>query len=261
MSTSTAEEFLDIGTPENVVFGYEVAGIGSRFLAALVDTILIALLLVIVNFILIFVMSRIDPSLGAGGDAAVWLIAILGLISFVILWGYYIFFEMLWNGQSPGKRMVGLRVIRTDGTPMGVSESIIRNLIRLIDFLPLYYGVGVIAMFISHRAQRLGDLAANTLVVYERGVVTLESLAADRLYRALAPEGALAALPLERLSTEDAALATSFLQRRGQFANEEQLARQLASALMRRMEAPPELANHFTPLELLRTIAAYQSNS
>ncbi|MEK7327557.1 MAG: RDD family protein, partial [Chloroflexota bacterium] len=97
-----------------------------------------------------------------------WLVAIFGLISFAFFWGYYILFEMLWNGQSPGKRWVGLRVIRTDGTPITLTESIIRNLVRLVDFLPAYYGVGVVTMFINEQSRRLGDLAAGTLVVHDR---------------------------------------------------------------------------------------------
>jgi uncharacterized RDD family membrane protein YckC len=258
---STAEEFLDIGTPENVVFGYEVAGIGSRFLAALVDTTLIVLLLLITNFLLFVVASAAGQAPGTGGDAARWFIAFLGLISFLVLWGYYIFFEMLWNGQSPGKRLVGLRVIGSAGSPVGVVESIVRNLIRIIDFLPLYYGIGVVAMFASQRAQRLGDLAAGTVVVYDRGVVTLESLAGAarhaRQRPALPAEGPLALLPLERLQPADIALAESFLQRREQFANQRQLGQELAGGLLARMGVPPEQALNFSALDLLRAVAAF----
>lgn len=254
---STAEEFLDIGTPENVVFGYEVAGIGSRFLAALVDTLLITLLLIITNFILLTIAGATGQIDGGSSRAALWLAAILGLISFLILWGYYIFFELLWNGQSPGKRLVGLRVIRSDGNPTGVIESIVRNLIRIVDFLPLYYGIGVIVMFISRRAQRLGDLAASTLVIYERGSVTLESLAREPASRTLPPEGPLAHLPFERLQPEDFALAETFLQRRFTFANQRQLAHELASALLARMQVPAGATITFTALDLLQAIAAY----
>jgi uncharacterized RDD family membrane protein YckC len=257
---STAEEFLDIGTPENVVFGYEVAGIGSRFLAALVDTALIGLLLLITNFVLLVVASAAGQSPGTGDDAARWFIAFLGLISFLILWGYYIFFELFWNGQSPGKRLVGLRVIRGDGSPIGLVESIVRNLIRIIDFLPLYYGIGVVAMFVSRRAQRLGDLAAGTLVVYDRGMVTLESLAhgpaAAWTSATAPPEGPLAHLPLERLRPADVALAERFLQRRGQLINQRQLADELAGGLLARMEVPAEQALQFSAIDLLRVVAA-----
>lgn len=262
---STAEEFLDIGTPENVVFGYEVAGIGSRFLAAVVDTTLIALLLLVTNFLLLTIANAAGPAGGPSGDAAAWFVAVLGLVSFFVLWGYYIFFEMLWNGQSPGKRLVGLRVIRSDGSPIGVVESIIRNLIRIIDFLPLYYGAGVVVMFVSRRAQRLGDLAASTLVVYDRGVVTLESLghsAGPAQPRAVAPaDGPLAGLPLERLQPADFALAESFLQRRHLFTNPTQLAQELAGELLARMGVSPDQALGFSALDLLRAVAAFHGAS
>ncbi len=262
---STAEEFLDIGTPENVVFGYEVAGIGSRFLAAVVDTTLIALLLLVTNFLLLTIANAAGPAGGPTGDAAAWLVAVLALVSFFVLWGYYIFFEMLWNGQSPGKRLVGLRVIRSDGSPIGVVESIIRNLVRIIDFLPLYYGAGVVVMFVSQRAQRLGDLAASTLVVYDRGVVTLESLghsAGPAQPRAVAPtDGPLVGLPLERLQPADFALAESFLQRRHLFSNQAQLAQELAGGLLARMDVSPDQALGFSALDLLRAVAAFHGES
>src|SRR5262249_33255826 len=128
-----------------------------------------------------------------------WLLAVFGLVAFAFLWGYYIFFEMAWNGQSPGKRWVGLRVMRLDGTPLTLSESIIRNLVRLVDFLPAYYGVGVVAMFISSQSRRLGDLAAGTVVVHDRAAVTLASLAASaQVTPAAGP--VVASLPVERLT-------------------------------------------------------------
>src|SRR5262249_22782148 len=169
-----------IDTPENVVFGYRVAGIGSRFLAAIIDSALIVVLEIVVNLaLLLVVLNLFRESLNSNDNAAIaWLLGLFGLIAFAILWGYYIFFELLWNGQSPGKRRMGLRVLRMDGTPITLSESIIRNLVRLVDFLPAYYGVGVVVMFIDGQSRRLGDLAAGTVVVHDRAAVTLESLAA-----------------------------------------------------------------------------------
>lgn len=237
---SAADELLNIDTPENVVFGYEVAGIGSRFLAAIIDTFLITLLLVVTNLTLFFLVANLLSRTGLA-ESASWLAALFGLISFAFLWGYYIFFEMLWNGQSPGKRWFGLRVLRTDGTPIGLSEAIIRNLIRIVDFLPAYYGVGVITMFLNERARRLGDLAAGTLVVYDRGHVTLASLQTQTLSLHAAPDTAtpFAQLPFERLSPQQVALAESFLQRRYQLENADDIATRLAQALLLQMGATP----------------------
>ena len=91
---------------------------------------------------------------------------ILVLLSvFVVQWGYYIICEMTMDGASPGKRALGLRVIRDNGLPIGFVQSMLRNLVRVVDFLPWAYGVGLVAAFASRRSQRLGDLAAGTLVV------------------------------------------------------------------------------------------------
>src|SRR5574337_771069 len=163
------DDYFSISTPENVAFGYDIAGIGSRFLAAVVDTLIILALQVVVNLtLLVLVQSFFRNQLNFDSPVAAWLIAVFGLIAFAFFWGYYIFFEILWNGQSPGKRWVGLRVIRVDGTPITASESIIRNLVRLIDFLPTAYGVGVVTMFINSNSRRVGDLAAGTIVVHDR---------------------------------------------------------------------------------------------
>ena len=107
-------------------------------MAALVDTAAIIVIQIVVNLTMFLLASRLlDIDMASG-----WVTAVFGLISFALLWGYYIFFEMLWNGQSPGKRLVGLRVLKADGTPITLTESIVRNLVRLIDFLPLFYGLG-----------------------------------------------------------------------------------------------------------------------
>src|SRR3954464_9275043 len=103
-----------IDTPENIEFAYDIAGIGSRFLAAIIDTLLIGVAEVVVLLIVGLTVGAIG--LRASGVTSV-LAALGGLLAFVILWGYYIAFELLWNGQSPGKRAIGLRVVREGGRP------------------------------------------------------------------------------------------------------------------------------------------------
>ena len=250
---SASDEFLNIDTPENVVFGYEVVGIGSRFLAALIDTAIIALLLTAVYAILVFVFFR-----GSSGTGNSFLIALLSLISFAFFWGYYIFFEMRWNGSSPGKRQVGIRVIRADGTPITLAESIIRNLVRLVDFLPGAYGLGLVTMFIDSKARRLGDLAANTLVVREQAAVSLESLQKSSqksnpvVSRAPgAAEREAAKWPIEKLTEGDIQLAESLLQRYNDLPNGFTLANQILNRLVERMELP---SNPVRPSEAIYAI-------
>ncbi|HEY3081842.1 MAG TPA: RDD family protein [Chloroflexota bacterium] len=204
-----------IGTPEQIDLAYDVAGLGSRFLAALVDTVIQTGLLVLIWFGSISLVALLD---GVGGRAddtglASAMQAAAALGTFATLWGYHVFCEMVWHGQTPGKRWVGLRVIKEGGYPIGFVDSVIRNVVRLVDFLPLFYVIGAIVMFVDRRSRRLGDLAAGTLVVKERRELRLEGVTAGLFAPAdgaspLAPE-------LARLSPADRSLLREYLRRRG----------------------------------------------
>lgn len=242
---------LSIETPENVALEYTLAGIGSRFLAASVDTLIILALLLLVNLVLVLAMGLVP---GAGEVASGWVLAGLGLVSFAIFWGYYIFFEVLWNGQTPGKRWQRLRVIRRDGTPAGALEIIIRNLVRLVDFIPANYALGVVVMFIDSQSRRLGDLAAGTLVV--RDQVAAAPLRALDLPDA-APEGSpVLGWPLQRLNGRDLEPLESYLARRHELHNRQELARQLLHSLLGRMDVPPGADAGLDPDQTLEHLLA-----
>jgi uncharacterized RDD family membrane protein YckC len=232
------EETLDVQTPENVAFGYQVAGIGSRFLASLLDTTIVVLLQVVILIVLALIVRSVAGSVFADQISA-WVYAIFGLVAAIFYWGYYIFFEMLSNGQSPGKRWVGLRVIRADGTPITLSESLIRNLARLVDFLPAAYGIGIVTMFIDKHSRRLGDLAAGTLVVQDRAPITMQDLAVKRTVH-LRPWAnvSLEGFPTERLTNDDLSLIEDFLIRRDQLTHRESLAIQILNTLYQRLGLP-----------------------
>src|SRR5574341_224580 len=243
---SQADEILHIETPENVAFGYEIAGIGSRFLAARVDTLIIALIQVVVYTVLILIVSILlgSASEDIGGP---WLLALGVLVSFVMLWGYYLFFELVWNGQTPGKRLVKLRVIRADGMPVTLSEVLIRNLVRLVDFMPVSYGVGVISMFVSKQSQRLGDLAAGTLVVFDQTDISLESLKERPVLSRATPLSIAGTLPplapdvrVDRLTAEDSRLMEEYLRRRYELANSRRMGLRLVERIRQRLELPPD---------------------
>jgi uncharacterized RDD family membrane protein YckC len=168
------EETLIIETPERVPLAFALASIGNRFLAVAIDH--------AIQYVLIFLVAWTFISItGAGaGESTVdflsempkWTIAIMILIIFVLFAGYFIVFEWLWNGQTPGKRLLKLRVIREDGRPLTLWEAIARNLLRIFDAVPGFvlpvYSVGLIAIFLSSRDQRVGDIFAGTVVVRER---------------------------------------------------------------------------------------------
>jgi uncharacterized RDD family membrane protein YckC len=157
---------LSIETPELVVIDMQVAGIGSRFVALLVDYLIwLATILA-----LVFTISLIDPSLSHFSQLGKkWATALFILIPFLVYWGYFTLFEAFWNGRTPGKRVVKIRVIQYSGRGIGLFESMTRNFLRIVDQFPLVYAVGVISIFVTRRNQRLGDLAAGTLVVHEKG--------------------------------------------------------------------------------------------
>lgn len=255
-----SEERLRIDTPENVIFGYEVAGIGSRFMAALIDTLIIILLQIIVGISLLL-LYRLAPS----EEVANWLIALFGLLLFILLWGYYIFFEMLWNGQSPGKWRIGLRVIRLDGTPITFTESLIRNLIRIIDFLPFGYGIGVVTMFAQSQSRRLGDLAAGTIVVHEQTAINLDdlktrtSLPTPTLITPSLTTSQVTTLPIERLTPTDLQLIQEFLQRYQQMAGSQAVAQKILDSLYTRMGLSLPPIFHTDPVQILDQIMQ-QSN-
>jgi uncharacterized RDD family membrane protein YckC len=192
-------------TPERVSLQYDIAGIGSRGAAVIVDTVIqyLGLLVLLVALTSAAVVSSvIQETRGAGGTALV--VGLAALLVFLVMFGYFMLFEIVWNGQTPGKRMLGLRVIRENGYPIRPVDSVIRNLIRVVDWLPLAYGVGVLTMLLNNRSKRLGDFASGTIVVREGARGT------SALLISAAPEPVGIAL-----SNADATLVRDFLIRRG----------------------------------------------
>jgi len=156
---------ISIDTPELVSIEMPLAGIGSRFIALLIDYILWSVAL----FLLAMVGLVLSPALRAFNKvSAQWAEAIFIFVLFLFNWGYFTLFEAFWNGRTPGKKLAKIRVIQRSGRSIGLVESMARNLVRYVDQIPFFYAVGVITMFITKQHQRLGDLAAGTLVVRDR---------------------------------------------------------------------------------------------
>ena len=166
----TIKETLTIQTPEHVGFQYTLAGLGTRTMAFLLDT-AIRVLFALFIFVVILIVLKWFPDLSLSGMRNLsrnWIMA-MGILAYGFLdLGYFLLFEALWSGQTPGKRSLKLRVIRMDGQPIGWLESAIRNILRAVDILSGVYPVGLIVIFFSSRSQRIGDYAAGTVVVIER---------------------------------------------------------------------------------------------
>jgi uncharacterized RDD family membrane protein YckC len=173
------EETLIIETPERVPLAFALASIGNRFLAVAIDHFIqyLSIFLLAWAFISLSGLSRDSASeavatISLFEELPKWAIAILIIFIFLIFAGYFVIFEWLWNGQTPGKRLLKLRVIREDGRPVTLWEAVARNLLRIFDAVPGFvvpiYSIGLITIFMSKRDQRIGDLFAGTVVVRER---------------------------------------------------------------------------------------------
>jgi len=168
------EETLIIETPERVPLHFALASIGNRFLAVAIDHFIQYLAIVLIS-LAVLSFAGMTGSLFGGEffqEMPKWTIAILIIVVFALFAGYFVFFEWLWNGQTPGKRLMKLRVIREDGRPITLWEALARNLLRIFDAVPGFvlpiYSIGLITIFMNSRDQRIGDMFAGTVVVRER---------------------------------------------------------------------------------------------
>jgi uncharacterized RDD family membrane protein YckC len=240
----TFKETLTIQTPESVGFQYVLAGVGSRAAAFLLDT-AIRFIAVLSIFVFITLMGALLPKLDFVGITSwlskSWLIA-LGVLAygFVDL-GYFVFFEALWSGQTPGKRHQRLRVIRSNGRPISWLESGIRNILRALDLLAGFYPLGLIVVFLSRNNQRIGDYAAGTVVVMEEKTPSFhEGIPSRDLSTLTHPEIENYISLLDRSQYR---LLKSFLQRRKGMddKHKHELARMLALQLLSKWGMPARL--------------------
>ena len=196
---------LTIETPEQTSLEFAVAGLGSRFLALALDT----LIQIAIGTIVIFATALLFRALpGSLSLARIWIGAVALAFFFLIYYGYFIFFEAVWNGQTVGKRAVHIRVIKDDGRNIQTIDSVGRNLLRIVDQLPFLYAIGIVSVLLSRKSQRLGDLVAGTVVVHERALEDIKPI----WQLAPVPEGVR--YGSERLTPEDLTLVETFLNRR-----------------------------------------------
>jgi uncharacterized RDD family membrane protein YckC len=219
---------LSIDTPEQVALDFSLATIGSRFLALAIDTVIqfaVAIVLLAIALVAAWLFQVAFDALSP------WILAVLILGSFLVHYGYFAIFELVWNGQTPGKRVIGLRVISTTGRPISPYEAILRNVVRIADQMPGIYAVGIIVVFVTERSQRLGDLAAATVVVHER------AMAASDLDTSVDPPARLTHHGASRLAPEELAVVELFLRRRDQLGNYERsrMASQVADRVRTRL--------------------------
>jgi uncharacterized RDD family membrane protein YckC len=230
---------LDVRTPESIAFSFELAGIGSRFLAVAIDIALQLAILALFLWGLVLVGAHGSPShvKAASGEERFWYSVAQGVFAFVvfaIFFGYFILFEALWNGQTPGKRALGLRVIRDGGYPLDFTASLVRNVVRIGELGFGLYAISGIVALLSSQNKRVGDFAAGTIVVRDSRMERPESS------KGLAGEPDYASTAY--VSGEERGLIKRFLERRHSLEPERRsaLAAQIAERIRPRL--PTDMA-------------------
>ncbi len=244
-------ERMAVRTPEAVAVAVPLAGLGSRFVAGLVDFALQLALIAAASWI---TQSAADLAGNAAG--ALW-----AVLSFLVIVFYPVLFEVRWAGRTPGKRLNGLRVVTTLGGPVTLRASLTRNLVRIVDFLPSFYGIGMFALVAGTTQQRLGDLAAGTVVTFEPRRDSKAKRTQPSYTVRLPSAEVLASVDVSAVSSAEVTAVRQFLDRRADlpFATRQDLARRFATPLRSRVHGiPPTLSDeHF--LEALSIIKGQRS--
>ncbi|HEY5257761.1 MAG TPA: RDD family protein [Candidatus Baltobacteraceae bacterium] len=231
---------VDIRTPESVAFRYELAGLGSRFLAVFVDLLIQVAVILLIFWGLTYLASHASPAVVRQEHQDSWAqsigIAIVVAIVFTIFYGYFILFEIFWNGQTPGKKLLGIRVVRDGGYPVDFGASFLRNVIRIGEQLLLFYALSAVSTLLSPENKRVGDYAAGTIVVRESRFVPIKNF-----LRALPQPASVTAASL--LGDEERALIANFLERRDQLSGDRRRDLALRIAARVRPRVPAALAS------------------
>ena len=237
-SAPSLQRIITIRTPENIELPYALAGAGTRAAAYFMDFMIMLFVgQILINFIIYAIQAAAHGVLAQNRE---WAAALGGLMVFGVYNGYFILFEWLLNGQTPGKRLLQIRVIKEGGYALKFVDTLLRNLLRVVDFIPLFYGVGLASLLLTRHSQRLGDLAAGTLVVYQHPERP-ESLIADvgqtETVIPILPADQVAAIPQEVLN-----LAAEFFLRRSELAPRarQEIGAQLVDLIRRTSGLAPE---------------------
>lgn len=201
---------IKIRTPESVELEFTLAGIGNRTIALVVDYLIWGAGLIGLLIVWGVLSVQLERYLPNNRNLELWISAISILLTFTVYTGYFVIFETLWRGQTPGKRYSKIRVIRDDGQPAGVTQAILRALIRPIDDT---FFIGLLLIVLTKREKRLGDLIAGTLVIQEERSIVSSNFAISSEAESLADE-LLATQRLNAMLPDDFAVIREYLQRR-----------------------------------------------
>jgi uncharacterized RDD family membrane protein YckC len=227
---------ITIRTPEQIELCHDLAGAGSRFFALVIDTVLqsgaflcIWLTLMLVDSLL---NHRISGLMNGVAQSSLSLSTlILGALGGFIMIGYYLFFEALWNGQTPGKKMAGLRVIKENGSAINIFDSAVRNFMRTVDFIPYGYLAGALTMMLNRKRKRIGDWIAGTIVIKVPADLPPVFLTETEIEPPSAP------VDISSLSKDEYHLVRNYIIRRGELSGttRRELSERLVALMMKRL--------------------------
>lgn len=258
---------MRLETPEQIELDLELAGLGSRFLAVLVDLFWKLFITILLGFLGLIGAALLGAAVDLDSPP-VALVAVVIAAVYVLWLGYAIYFEVKWNGQTPGKYAVGIRVLQESGAPVDFRAACVRNLLASADFLPSFHLLGALLVLLTARRQRLGDMAAGTIVIRER-VVALGADPTDELTRHATEEYAFTTTQLAEVTAADRTVLREFLRRYDSMTTRgaDRLARTLADRFVRKTRYPlaeplddPREARRFLA-SLLRDLEAARRHS
>lgn len=252
---------IEVVTPEQVGLQFTLAGIGGRGYAMAIDVaILLGVWTAAATLYSIFAIQLLNGLSNTNityGQLPIWLGAIALLATFILFSGYFVFFEVTWQGQTPGKRAANIRVIRDDGRPIGLAQAVLRSLLLSFDGIPFF--LGVIFILFEKREKRLGDIVAGTLVVQEEKPIAKANVTLSDRANTLAQDLPQSA-NLSLLLPDDFATIREYLERRSRMDRDAR--RELSLNLARQMRSRIEMESIPTGLtsdEFLEAVyIAYQ---
>jgi uncharacterized RDD family membrane protein YckC len=241
----TQLDTISVKTSDNVTLGYTIAGVGSRIVAQILDN-LVAIPLTFVAVLLAGSLASVFVTSSEGADFAN---AAIGIFAFFVYFGYFLVAEAVTSGKTPGKSAMGLRVIRVDGSAVDFGAVAVRNLVRVIDFSVVL--IGLVVMFFQPQTRRLGDLAAGTVVVRDRTLITLAAATAPPPIILRTPDAGPGIDGIERLGNFERDALRVFLARPGLSpALRASLSADIAKRLMERLALPVDAPERRWPAEL-----------
>jgi uncharacterized RDD family membrane protein YckC len=244
------KEIIEIETPEKIVFTYAVSSTGTRIFSYTIDVI-IQFLTIVILIIIVYAVSGFNLANELRYNVSGLLVAFLYLVYFFIQWGYYILFEVIMGGQSPGKKLMKIRVIRTNGEPLDFATIVLRNLLRVVDAFPFYHLIGGLVSIVDKLSRRVGDIVADTIVVKEMEF-NLKEPDFRTVFRTLIQREKFSLLH-KKLNEEQLYILRRFLNEKNSLTEEKQneIALRLAKSVKKRLEIKEEIRE---PIDFIEKI-------